>query len=440
VVAVAALLVALLAEVVPDNNRQQARSRLLLIAPPNSYRTVSYLESARRQGIDILVASEGEHSLVSAIASGLHVDLDAPEALDLLLAANRERPFNGVVATDDTTVELGSRIAETLDLPHNPPQAALYSHRKDLSRKVLQAAGVRVPAFRVLDLTAAIAPQLQGLVLPCVVKPLSLSASRGVIRADTSQQVQAACQRIQSIIKGEGMAEDYASSHVLLEMFISGPEVALEGLLHRGKLDVLAIFDKPDPLEGPFFEESYYITPSRHAAAIQQEIIQCVRDACDGLGLREGPVHAEVRISKSGCVIIEVAARTIGGECARLLRFGTGHGLEDLVIAHATGRPLHIERSRGAAGVLMIPITRAGSLRRIEGITRARAVPFIEDILINIRDGYELVPLPEGSSYLGFMFACAPTPGQVEAALRAAHAELEIVVAPLIRIEDGRGA
>jgi len=435
-----AVVAAPLAEDVPDNYRQQARSRLLLIAPPNSYRTVSYLESARRQEIDILVASEGEHSLVSAIASGLHVDLDAPEALDLLLAANRERPFNGVVATDDTTVELGSRIAETLDLPHNPPRAALYSHRKDLSRKVLQAAGVRVPAFRVLNLTSAIAPQLQGLELPCVMKPLSLSASRGVIRADTPQQVQAACQRIQSIIKGEDIREDYVRSHVLAESFIAGSEVALEGLLHGGKLDVLAIFDKPDPLEGPFFEESYYITPSRHAAAIQQEIIQCVRDACDGLGLCEGPVHAEVRIGKSGCVIIEVAARTIGGECARLLHFGTGHSLEDLVIAHATGRPLPIERSSGAAGVLMIPIARAGSLRRIEGITRARAVPFIEDILINIRDGYELVPLPEGSSYLGFMFARAPTPGQVEAALRAAHAELDIVVAPLIRIEDRREA
>jgi biotin carboxylase len=429
-----------LAEDVPDNHRQQVRSRLLLIVPPNSYRTVSYLESARRQGVDVLVASEGKHSLVGAIASGLHLDLDAPEALNLLLAANRERPFNGVVATDDTTVELGSRIAETLDLPHNPPQAALYSHRKDLSRKVLQAAGVRTPVFRVLDLTVAIVPQLQGLELPCVVKPLSLSASRGVIRADTQQQVQAACQRIQSIVRGEDLAEGYASSHVLVEAFISGPEVALEGLLHRGKLDVLAIFDKPDPLEGPFFEESYYITPSRHAAAIQQEIILCVRDACDGLGLREGPVHAEVRIGKSGCVIIEVAARTIGGECARLLSFGTGHSLEDLVIAHATGRPLSIERSSGAAGVLMIPITQAGSLRRIEGITRARAVPFIEDILINIRDGYELVPLPEGSSYLGFMFACAPAPEQVEAALRAAHAELEIVVAPLIGIEDRREA
>jgi len=430
--------VVLLAEVVPDNNRQQARARLLLIAPPNSYRTVAYLESARRQGIDILVASEGEHSLVSAIASGLHLDLDAPEALELLLAADREWPFSGVVATDDTTVELGSRIAGTLKLPHNPPQAALYSHRKDLSRKVLQAAGVRVPAFRILSLAAAIAPQLQGLELPCVLKPLSLSASRGVIRANTLEQVQSACQRIGSIIRDAGDVDEFVSSHVLAEAFIPGPEVALEGLLQKGKLEVLAIFDKPDPLEGPFFEETYYITPSRHTPATRQAIMQCVREACDGLGLREGPVHAEVRIGVSGCVIIEVAARTIGGECARLLQFGTGHSLEDLVIAHATGKPLSLERSSSAAGVLMIPITQAGSLRRIEGITRARAVPFIHDILINIRDGYELVPLPEGNSYLGFMFACAPAPEQVEAALRAAHAELEVVVAPLMKIEDMR--
>jgi len=427
-----------LAEDVPEHACQQTRSRLLLIAPPNSYRTVSYLESARRQGVDVLVASEGKHSLVGAIASGLHIDLDAPEALDKLLLANQDRPFDGVVATDDTTVELGSRIARSLDLPHNPPQAAQYSHRKDLSRQVLQAAGVRVPDFRVLSLDKAIAPQLQGLEFPCVVKPLSLSASRGVIRADTLQETQSACQRIQAILASEGLADGYVSSHVLAEAFIPGPEVALEGLLHRGKLDVLAIFDKPDPLEGPFFEETYYITPSRHAASTQQEIVQCVRDACDGLGLCEGAVHAEVRIGASGCAIIEVAARTIGGECARLLNFGTGHSLEDLVIAHATGRPLSIERTSGAAGVLMIPIAEAGSLRRIEGITRARAVPFIEDILINIRDGYELVPLPEGSSYLGFMFACAPTPDEVEAALRKAHAELDIVVAPVMKIIDQR--
>jgi hypothetical protein len=163
-----------------------------------------------------------------------------------------------------------------------------------------------------------------------------------------------------------------------------------------------------------------------------------VKAACAGMGLREGPVHAEVRLADSGCVIIEVASRTIGGECARLLSFGTGHSLEALVIGHAVGKPLAIEPPAGAAGVLMIPIPEAGILRRIEGITAARAVPFIEDILVTIRDGYELLPLPEGGSYLGFMFACAETADQVEAALRAAHEELKIVVGPLLRIEDRR--
>ena len=156
------------------------------------------------------------------------------------------------------------------------------------------------------------------------------------------------------------------------------------------------------------------------------------------MGLHEGAVHAEVRLAETGCVIIEVASRTIGGECARLLAFGTGYSLEDLVIAHAIGRPLAIEPATGAAGVLMIPIREAGILRRIEGITAARAVPGIEDILISIRDGYELVPLPEGSSYLGFMFASAPMPEQVEEALRTAHSKLNIVIAPVMRIEDER--
>jgi hypothetical protein len=214
--------------------------------------------------------------------------------------------------------------------------------------------------------------------------------------------------------------------------------VALEGLLQQGELEVLAIFDKPDPLQGPYFEETYYVTPSRHSTELQQQIKATVMAACAGLGLREGPVHAEVRLAERGCVIIEVASRTIGGECARLLSFGTGSSLEALVIAHAIGQPLAIRPPAGAAGVLMIPIKEAGILRRIEGITAARAVPFIDDILISIRDGYELVPLPEGSSYLGFMFASAATPEQVEAALRTAHGHLNVVVGPLLKIEDRR--
>ena len=427
-----------LAEVVPDFNCQGAPPRLLLIAPPNSYRTVAYIKSARRQGVDVLVASEGKFSLVSDVAGGLHVDLSDPAALDVLLAENRRRPFSGVVATDDSTVELGSRVAQSLGLPHNPPSSARLSRRKDLSRQALAAADVPVPDFRVIDLAAPAGPQLEGVALPCVVKPLALSASRGVIRADTPAELQAACERVQAILAAEPADDTWVNSHLLLESFVPGPEVAVEGLLQHGVLELLAIFDKPDPLDGPYFEETYYITPSRHAAAVQQQIVAAVKAACDGLGLREGPVHAELRIGPAGCVILEVAARTIGGECARLLGLGTGHSLEELVIAHATGRPLEIVPRAGGAGVLMIPIPRAGILRRIEGLSGARAVPYIEDILINIRDGYELVPLPEGSSYLGFMFATAPTPAEAEAALRTAHATLNIVTAPLLRLEDRR--
>jgi biotin carboxylase len=414
-------------------------SRLLLIAPPNSYRTVSFLEAARRRGIDALVASEGRFSLVSEIADGLHIDLQDPAALDELLAANASQPFAGVVATDDASVELGSRIAGALGLPHNPPRSALYSRRKDLSREVLAAADVPVPAFRHIDLKQPLAPQLEGLVYPCVVKPLALSASRGVVRADDAGELAAAIGRVQSILAGEVTREGFVTSHLLVEAFVSGPEVALEGLLHAGRLDVLALFDKPDPLEGPFFEETYYISPSRHAVAVQARITQRVEQACRALGLVEGPVHAELRIRGEDGVIMEVASRTIGGECARLLQFGTGQGLEDLVIAHAVGRPLPVQAQAGGAGVLMIPIPQGGILRRIEGIIAARAVPDIEEILINIREGYELVPLPEGASYLGFMFARADSPAAAEAALRAAHAKLKIVVAPKLVLEDGRG-
>ena len=412
--------------------------RLLLIAPPNSYRTVPYLEAARRQGINVLVASEGRFSLVSEIADGLHIDLENPAAIERLLTASLQYPFTGVVATDDASVELASRIAQALNLPHNPPQAARLTRRKDLSRNALATAGVPVPGFRLIDLQQPIDSQLGRLEYPCVIKPLTLSASRGVIRVDDAGALRAACMRIERMLAGETTRDSFASSHLLLETFVSGPEVALEGLLRGGRLNVLAIFDKPDPLEGPFFEETYYIIPSRHDENIRARIIRRVEEACLALGLREGPVHAEVRINGGDGVILEVASRTIGGDCARLLRFGTGQALEDLVISHAVGKTVPVIPQEGGAGVLMIPITEAGILRRIEGIPEARAVPWIDDILIGIREGYELVPLPEGAAYLGFIFAHAPTPAAAEAALRESHAKLKIVVAPVMALEDRR--
>jgi biotin carboxylase len=414
--------------------------RLLLVAAPGSYRTPAYLEAARRRGVDVLVACEGRHALVGALAGGLHIDLTDPAVEEVLLAAHRERPFCGVVATDDVTVELASRVAGRLGLPHNPPEAARRTRRKDLARLALAGSAAGIPEFRILDLGQPLAAQLEGVSWPAVIKPLALSGSRGVMRVDDRAGALAACARVQAILAGEPRHDGFAATHLLLERFVSGPEVALEGLLVDGRLQVLAIFDKPDPLEGPYFEETYYITPSRHPASAQQAVAASVQAACDALGLRAGPVHAEVRMAATGCVIMEVAARTIGGECARLLRAATGHGLEELVIAHASGQPVAFRCASDAAGVLMLPIPRAGVLRRIEGIGAARAVPGIEDISIAIREGYELVPLPEGASYLGFMFARAPTPAQAEAALRAAFAELDIVVAPLLRMVDARSA
>jgi hypothetical protein len=201
---------------------------------------------------------------------------------------------------------------------------------------------------------------------------------------------------------------------------------------------VLAIFDKPDPLEGPFFEETYYTTPSRRALVEQALIRQRLEAACHAYGLCEGPVHAELRLSEGDAWIMEVASRTIGGDCARLLRFGTGHGLEELVLAQAAGHPLPAVPEQGGAGVLMIPIPRHGILRRVEGVLAARRVRFIEDVEISRREGYELVPLPEGASYLGFIFARAPTPEQAEQALREAHGKLNIVVAPVMKLMDRR--
>src|SRR6185503_17135 len=261
---------------------------------------------------------------------------------------------------------------------------------------------------------------------PCVLKPLSLSASRGVIRANDAREFVAAFRRISAILEMTDVSlPDEARRALLVEEFIPGVEVALEGLLVGGTLHVLAIFDKPDPLDGPFFEETIYVTPSRLPAPTQARVAAVTRDACSALGLTEGPIHAELRVNERGPFVLEVAARSIGGLCARTLTFGTGLSLEDLILCHALGRPLEsLERERRAAGVMMIPIPRAGCLVSVSGVEEARAVGAVEDVVITMHPGQEVIPLPEGWQYLGFIFARAETPAAVEGALREAHARL----------------
>jgi hypothetical protein len=129
-----------------------------------------------------------------------------------------------------------------------------------------------------------------------------------------------------------------------------------------------------------------------------------------------------------------VASRTIGGDCARTLDSGADLHIEALAIGLATDRPVETVPLEGARGVMMLPIKQGGILRRVEGITAASRVPHIEKVDIIVREGQELVPLPEGNQYPGYLFARAPTAEQVIGALRAAHARLTFVVAPVFRM------
>ena len=376
------------------------------------------------------MVSEGEYTL--AVEGGLRVDLgDEEKALESIrAAARREGGFAAVVAPDDATVELAGRVASELGLTGNPPRAARLSRRKDLARARLAAAGVRVPEFRVLDLRRPL--DLSGISFPCVVKPIAMSASRGVIRADDDAELAAAVGRVRAIVSGARDEEE--RSLLLVESFVPGPEVAVEGLLQDGRLEVLAIFDKPDPLDGPFFEEGIYVTPSRLGRAAEERIVECVRRAVAAFGLVAGPVHAELRWNAGEAWLLEAAARTIGGECSRLLRFSAGHGLEEVVLAAAMGRRLPRGLDSAAAGVMMLPTPRSGTLRRVEGVLEALAVPGVDEVSISAGTGTELVPLPEGGAYLGYVFARGETPGGVESSLREAAGRLRIVIAPMWRL------
>jgi len=412
------------------------RHRVLLIAPHGSYRTAPYIDAALNLDIELLIASEGRDSIVSAYAQGLHIDFQDPvRALNMIINEAKTAEFSGVIATDDSTIELASRVCEKLNLAYNSPSAARIARRKDLARQCLLAQDVPVPEFRVLDLDEPLSEQIAGVLYPCVAKPLAMSASRGVIRADNPQQLLQAIRRIEPILAAETERDE--RRQLLVETFIPGVEIALDGLLDQGNLQILAIFDKPEPLNGPFFEESYYISPSRLNDAQQAEICRQVELACRAFGLRDGPVHAECRINSKAVWILEIAARTIGGLCSRLFQFGSGYSLEQLVFSHAIGQSVQSSEGSVAAGVLMIPIPRAGILRRVEGTSAASRVEYVEEVIIQIREGYQLVPLPEGASYLGFIFASAPTAELVEIALRKAHEELTVVTAPVWKMGAG---
>src|SRR5438477_439242 len=378
--------------------------RLLLLLPTSTYRTQDFVDAATALGVDLVCASEKPSTFESHVPDHLlTVDFSDPSAAaDTVARFAQRRPLDAVVGVDDLTAVAAAAIAERLSLRANVVAAVSAARDKYQMRQCLAAAGVRVPRFRRIALKDDPFLAARGVAFPCVLKPLSLSASRGVIRADNIDQFMAAFRRITALLARDDVeVGGDGAQYLLAEEYIPGLEVALEGLLVDGDLRTLALFDKPDPLEGPFFEETIYVTPSRLPADIQDAIRRVTANACAALGLREGPVHAELRVNDAGPWILEVAARSIGGLCSRTLRFGTGMTLEELILRQALGMPIaSLERERSAAGVMMLPIPRAGALRAVHGVDDAKGVTGIEDVAITVHVGQALEPLPEGWQYL----------------------------------------
>ena len=409
-------------------------ARVLLLLPTTSYRTPDFLEAAERVGAEVTVASE-EASAVGALNPDglLTLDFRNPEASAVRVREfARKHPVQAVVGVDDDTSVLAAALARELGLPANPVHAVAAARHKPTMRGLLAEAAVPSPAHRVFDRRSVGAEAASKQVrFPCVVKPTFLAASRGVIRADNREGFVTAWNRIGAILDDPEVAArgGEAAEEILVEDFVPGFEVALEGLLREGELKVLALFDKPDPLEGPFFEETIYVTPSRLPVETQARVAQVASHGALALGLRDGPVHAELRVNESGVWLIEIAARSIGGLCSRTLRFGMGMSLEEILLRHALRLEMpEPEREKQAAGVMMIPIPRGGILEEVRGLDEARSVPGIEEVAISIHIGQRVVPLPEGSRYLGFVFSRAESPGRAEQALRQAHARLRFEI------------
>jgi biotin carboxylase len=408
-------------------------SRVLLLLPTTTYRTADFLEAARSLGVDVTVASERPSTVQDLNPAGLlTLDFRDPAGCAKRVAAFADRHrVDAVVGVDEETSFAAVAIAAALGLPHNSIEAVAAARDKAWLRRKLAQARVPAPAFRVFRLIDAPSWAAGQVGYPCVLKPTFLSASRGVIRADDPAEFRGAWERIGRILRDDDVAAKggKAAQEILVEDFVPGEEVALEGLLDAGRLIVLAVFDKPDPLNGPFFEETIYVTPSRKPEALQRRIAEVTALGCHALGLQDGPIHAELRCQGPEAWLIELAARSIGGLCSRALRFGTGMSLEELILRHALRLgPVPSDREAPASGVMMIPIPSAGELEGVEGLEEARAVAGIEDVTISAHPGQRLVPLPEGSRYLGFIFSRADTPCKAEAALRQAHDRLRFVV------------
>jgi biotin carboxylase len=412
--------------------------RLLLLLPAASYRNEDFLAAAKRLEVEVIAVANYCHQLAPAwgMSPIQALPFDQPvAALKQLLPALGRKP-DAVLAVDDSGLDLAALLCEYFYLPGNAPEAVRQTRDKLAFRNLLRRGGLLYPEFAHLDGDAAGAGLAPPLAFPVVVKARRLSASRGVIRADTREDYLHALRWVRAI---QAKADrDAAELGLIVESFIPGSEHALEGLLQEGKLRVLALFDKPDPLDGPYFEETLYLTPSRLAQEQQEAIARTVQQACALAGLETGPIHAEMRVNAQGVWLLEVAARSIGGLCGRMLRHALGMSLEELILRQALKLPLPQVSHEVASGVMMIPIPQHGIFHGVRGLDNARAVAGISDIQISASPGQLIAPPPAGASYLGFIFAHGDTADAVEASLRQALRQLAFEIQPDIALSEAK--
>jgi len=426
---------------------------LLILASKLGYQTRSFAEAAKKLGVEVIFGTDRCHQLEDPWADGaIPLHFEHPEqAAQSIVEQARARPVDAILALGDRPTTTAACAARALGLTYNSPESVENCRSKLRQREVLCAAGLPVPEFFSFPLRDPLRAVLPRVKFPCMVKPLSLAASQGVIRANNAAEFAAAVERVRKLLESPEVAvtREPGLDRLLVERYIPGAEVAVEGLLTHGRLRVLAIFDKPDPLEGPYFEETIYVTPSRLPTEVQAQIVECAERTIAALGLTHGPLHAEFRINERSPWVLEAQPRPIGGLCARALRFGPEREtnkskgdardwiyLEELLVRHALGlEGSEWPREPRASGVMMIPVPQSGVFERLEGQEAAAATPHVEDIQITARLHDYIAAWPEGSSYLGFIFARAETPGEVEEALRAAHAGLRFVITPRLPVE-----
>lgn len=415
--------------------------RILLLLTARTYRAKDFRDAAEKLGVEICAAVDMKQELAEYWNYPLGVDFSNPEqTVQAIKEFAQNKPIGAILTVDDSGSSIAAEASQELGLGHNSPEAALAARDKYLMRSKLQEAGIKVPAFSLHYFAAGstldqsshneIARRIE---YPVVVKPLNLNGSRGVIRADTPEGFTKAAARLSQIM--QTMSPPSEEIPYLVESYVDGLEVAVEGLLDNCRLHILAIFDKPDPLIGPYFEETIYITPSELPPDVQEQIASSCSAAAAAIGLREGPVHAEIRINNQGVWLIEIAGRSIGGLCSRTLQFGIESSLEELIIRQSLGMDFEaLKRQDFASGVMMIPIPERGMLRGISGIQDAERVDLVEKVEITARLNYSLIPLPEGDSYLGFIFARGHSTKSVESALRRAHKKLDFDILPELMI------